>query len=427
MRDTRPLLDDCFLHDKDRLRHEDALALLRERIAPVAGEETVPLQEAGGRILAETISAPRDVPLNDNAAVDGYAFQFEDYEATGGFFPLHERIAAGHPGEAPLPAGRAARIFTGAVVPQGADTVAMQEDCELHSQEGQDFVIIPKGLKRGANRRKAGEDLRAGDELMGPGHRLRAQDLAGLASIGKAEVVVHRKLRIGLFSTGDELKRPGTPLAEGGVYDSNFFLLQALASTLPVELEDLGILKDDRDTVQSALAGASETCDVILTTGGASRGEEDHVGASLMALGHRHMWQLAIKPGRPMMFGQIGKTILLGLPGNPVAAMVCFLLYARPVLSRLGGGPFLEPQRFQVPADFAVPSKKPDRREFYRGTLVTDPEGKTMVRKFARDGSGLISGLRAADGLIEIPEEATAVDQGSQVNFLPFSALGLIG
>lgn len=422
---NRSLIDDCFLHDRDRLRHEEALAILKERVAPVVTAEQFPLSATHRRILAEAIIAPRNIPLNDNAAVDGYAFHHADHLPTGGFFRLQSRVAAGHPSDEPLGPGAAARIFTGAVMPPGADTVAMQEDCETHTQDGQDFVIVPQGLKQGANRRLAGEDVREGSELLAPGTRLRPQDVAAIASTGAAEVSVFRKLKVGLLSTGDEIRRPGTALANGEVYDSNHYLLNALCASADVEPVDLGVLADDAGVISAAVAEASGTFDVLLTTGGASRGEEDHLLATLDRLGSRHMWQLAIKPGRPMMFGQIGDCVALGLPGNPVAAMVCFLLYVRPVLSVLGGGPFRAPQSFQVPADFKVASKKPDRREFYRGILASDADGRTVVRKYGRDGSGLITSLREADGLIEIPEEATSVSEGEPVTFLPFSGMGL--
>lgn len=426
-RPGRRLIDDCFLHDKDRLRHAEALAILRERIAPLGESEDVDLGEAAGRILAEAVVAPRDVPLTDNAAVDGYAFSHDHYEATGGFFPVDARIAAGHPAETALLPGRAARIFTGAVMPQGADTVAMQEDCETHEQDGQPFVVIPPGLKPGANRRRAGEDLKAGTAMLEAGALLRPQEIAAIASIGQARVRVSRRLRVALLSTGDEIVRPGNDLQPGQVYDSNHFLLRALLAAIGAQITDLGVLADDFDTIRGALAGAAETHDVLLTTGGASRGEEDHLVTALDDLGSRHLWQLAIKPGRPMNFGQIGDCIQLGLPGNPVAVMVCFLLYARPTLLRLAGAPWSEPTRFQVPAAFEIARKKPDRREFYRGILVRDAAGRLSVDKFARDGSGLISGLREADGLVEIPEEATSVEKGSLVDFIPFTEFGLPG
>lgn len=419
-------LNDCFLHDKDRLKHAEALAILKDRIRSIAPVETVPLSEALGRILAEDITAPRNIPLADNSAVDGYAFRFEDHDEAGGFFRLSQRIAAGHSSDQTLAPWGAARIFTGAVMPPGADTVAMQEDCETHQQDGQDFVIVPQGLKKGANCRLAGEDVEEGSAILTSGHRLRPQDVAAIASTGVAKISVYRKLKVALVSTGDELRRPGDLITVGDVYDSNHFLLDGLCSGLPVEIEDLGILKDDAQLVEDTLASASQKFDVILTSGGASRGEEDHMQTALAKLGQRHMWQLAIKPGRPVMFGQIGSCIFLGMPGNPVAAMVCFMLYARPVISVLGGGAFIEPQRFQIPADFEVPKKKPDRREFYRGILSADDTGRTVAQKFARDGSGLITGLREADGLIEIPEEATSVNRGDLVTFLPFTGMGVI-
>ena len=421
----KPLFDDCFLHDKDRLRHDEALAILKERLSAVSGTEKVRLEDAAERILAEDVTAPRNVPLADNSAVDGYAFRHADFDEAGGFFRLEQRITAGHASQSLLGPWAAARIFTGAVMPPGADTVAMQEDCETHQQDGQDFVIVPQGLKKGANCRRAGEDVEEGTTILTAGVRLRPQDLAAIASTGREMVSVYRKLRIALVSTGDELRRPGGLITLGDVYDSNHFLLRGLCATLPVEIEDLGILKDDSQLVETVLAEAAERFDAILTTGGASRGEEDHVVKTLDRLGKRHMWQLAIKPGRPMMFGNIGSCIFLGLPGNPVAAMVCFLLYGRPVLSVLGGGGFLEPHFFEVPAAFEVPKKKPDRREFYRAFLQPRADGSPAAHKFQRDGSGLITGLREADGLVEIPEDVTSVRKGELVRFLPFSSFGL--
>lgn len=421
----KPPLDDCFLHDRDRLTHAEALAILKDRLGPIASTETLALADASQRVLAADITAPRDIPLADNAAVDGYAFRHADHDEAGGFFRLDQRIAAGHVSGQVLAPWGAARIFTGAVMPPGADTVAMQEDCELHDQDGETFVIVPQGLIKGANCRKAGEDVVKGAAIAASGQKLRPQDLAAIASAGIAELSVYRKIRVALVSMGDELRRPGDLISLGDVYDSNHFLLRALCETLPVEVDDLGVLKDDSVLIEATLKDAANRFDVVLTTGGASRGEEDHMLSALDSLGHRHMWQLAIKPGRPMMFGQIGNCAILGLPGNPVAAMVCFLLYARPVISVLGGGAFLEPQRFQVPADFEVLKKKADRREFYRGILANGDGGRTVARKFMRDGSGLITGLREADGLIEIPEETTSLAKGDLVTFLPFSGMGL--
>ncbi|WP_299471176.1 gephyrin-like molybdotransferase Glp [uncultured Roseibium sp.] len=422
---AKTLLDDCFLHDKDRLRHAEALEILKSRLTAITGIETVRLEDALERILAEDLTAPRNVPLADNSAVDGYAFRHADFDEAGGFFRLQQRVAAGHASNTLLGPWAAARIFTGAVMPPGSDTVAMQEDCETHVQDGENFVIVPQGLKKGANCRKAGEDVAEGASILQSGQRLRPQDLAAIASTGQPDVQAYTKLNVALISTGDELRRPGELITVGDVYDANHFLLRGLADTVPVNIEDLGILKDDEDVVEGTLRDAAAKFDIILTTGGASRGEEDHVLHALDRLGNRHMWQLAIKPGRPMMFGNIGSCVFLGLPGNPVAAMVCFLLYARPVISVLAGGPFLEPQAFPLPAAFDIPKKKADRREFYRGFLQTDEHGRTCAQKFMRDGSGLITGLREADGLIEIPEDVTHIKKGDTVAFLPFSGFGI--
>ena len=418
----RRLLDDCFLHDKDRLRHDEALAALKERLSCVVAEEDVALGEARGRIGAAAVTALARVPPSDNSAVDGYAFAHTDYLARKGNMPVSARIAAGHPAGEPLVPGTAARIFTGAVMPAGADTVAMQEDCDV-SQDGP-HLVVPEGLKPGANRRLAGEDLEAGAVLIEPGQILRAQDIAAAASTGAGHLRCHSPLRVAVFSTGDELVEPGIDLETGQIHDTNRPLLSALLAGLPVTVTDLGILPDDAVAVREALQSASKENDVLLTSGGASRGEEDHLISTLDAIGKRHTWQLAIKPGRPMCFGQIGNTVVLGLPGNPVAVFVCFLLYARPALLMLGGAGWREPKRFLLKAGFEIARKKPDRREFLRGILEPGTPS-VSVNKFPRDGSGLISSLREAHGLVEIPEEATSVATGDMVAFLPFDQFGI--
>jgi molybdopterin molybdotransferase len=429
MTKTKPgkLIDDCFAHDKKRLRHDEALAILKGRIAPVAVKETVPLVEAAGRVLAEPAVAARPVPAHTNAAVDGYSFAAAGYDpGTGTELPVEGRAAAGHRLQrAPAPA-TAVRIFTGAVMPAGHDTVVMQEDTSARTAGGRSFVAIPPGLKRGANVRRAGEDVQAGETLLRAGAVLRPQELAALASIGMGEVPCFARLRVAIISTGDEVVRPGAALEAGQVYDANAPMLAALIASAGAVPADLGILPDNRDEVERRLATAAQRYDAVILSGGASLGEEDHTVAALDALGKRHLWQLAIKPGRPMSFGQIGDCVVLGLPGNPVAVLVCFLLYVWPLLRRMGGADWPEPRRYRLPALFAFSGRKAGRRELWRGILKETPQG-LAVDKFPRDGSGLISGLRAAHGLIDIPDDGGDVEPGDIVAFIPFSEFGIVG
>lgn len=418
----RKLANDCFVSDRPRLLHAEALAILRARVTTVVEREQVDLVDAGGRILADDVSAHFPVPMHTNAAVDGYAFAAADYNrAIGSQFPISARVTAGHVAEVPTTVKSAARIFTGAVMPAAHDTCVMQEDCIV--SDG--IVTIPPGLKAGANVRKAGEDVPAGVALMASGDIIRPQDLAGLASVGMARIPVFARLRVGILSSGDEVVRPGATLAHGQVFDANMPMLTALVAASGAVPLDLGVAPDTPDRLHAMLREAARTCDVVITSGGASKGEEDYMVSALELLGKRHLWQLAIKPGRPMSFGQIGDCVVLGLPGNPVAVFVCFLLYAFPLLRRMGGAMWFEPVRYSLPAAFTFDGRKPGRREYWRGILTTY-QGRLAVEKFDRDGSGLISGLRAADGLIEIPEAHGDVQAGDAVAFIPFSAYGIL-
>jgi len=302
----------------------------------------------------------------------------------------------------------------------------MQEDCEeLAAADGRASVRIPAGLKPGANVRRAGEDVKQGQTLFAEGHLLRPQDLAALASIGLAEVTCFRRLRVAICSTGDEITRPGGgPPEHGMVFDANAPMLQALARLAGTDATDLGVWPDQQGPVRQRLQDAALGFDVVLTSGGASRGEEDHVANALADLGSRYFWQIAVKPGRPMMFGQIGEAVVVGLPGNPVAVFVCFLMYVWPMLRHLGGASWPEPRRLRAKAAFDFPKRKTGRREFWRGILSETQEGLT-VDKFARDGSGLISGLRAADCLIDVPEEVPEVKAGDLLAVIPFSEFGI--
>jgi molybdopterin molybdotransferase len=414
--------DDCFAFPQRRLLHEEALALLQTLARPLAASEEIGVCEVTGRISAEAVHTPRAVPAHTNAAVDGYAFAFEGYDSKQGtVFSIGGRAAAGDPLEGDPPQRGAVRIFTGAIMPESCDTVAMQEDCRI---ENGARVFIPAGLKRGANRRLAGEDLREGAAVILAGQRLRPQDVAALASTGADKVACVKKPRVCFFSTGNEILPPGAPFSRGKVYDSNGPMLAGLFAPLGLTLVHGGILPDSREAVHNALYTAARDFDLIVTTGGASLGEEDHVIATLRAADALSLWQLAIKPGRPMGLGEIGSCLCFALPGNPVAVLVCSLLYVWPVVRRLSGEPWIEPQRLAFPAGFEIKSRKQGRREFFRGWLESGG-GSTIVRKYERDGSGLISSLRAAGGLIEIPEEIERISEGDGVTFIPFSAFGI--
>lgn len=413
------LADDCFAFGGPLLSVDAALEILEERTAPIVGLETVALAEAAGRILGEDLIAPRDVPLQDNAAVDGYAFQAAALSAAPDA-PLRiaGRAAAGHPWPGRLGPGECLRIFTGAAMPEGVDTVVMQEDVRVENEA----VRIPAGLKPGANRRKAGEDIRAGSRALEAGILLSAPHVAQAASFGLARLTVRAPLRIALLSSGDEVREPGEEAVPGTVYDANRYLLAGLLRHLPVTVDDLGILPDDPEILIRHLERAATENDLVVSSGGMSTGEEDHMKAAVERLGRLHFWRLAIKPGRPLALGQIGSTPFLGLPGNPVAAAVCFLRIARPLILRLAGARALPPLCLRVAADFRH-DKKAGRREWLRAALVRDAAGHSRVRRFERQGSGVISSLVESDGLVELAEEVETVAPGDLVDFLPYAGL----
>lgn len=411
------LSDDCFAFGGDLMSIAAALSLLDAKLVPLVEPETVPLRAARGRILAAPLIAPRDVPPHDNAAVDGYAIFFDDLAADETtLLPVGGRAAAGHPLGRSARRGEAIRIFTGAPMPEGPDTVMMQEDCV----EGDGIVRIPPGIKRGANRRRAGEDAKAGTTVLAPGRRLRPQELGLAAALGFTALPVYRRLRVAIFSTGDEVRDPGEALPRGAIYDANRYVLQALLEGLGAEVSDLGILPDSAAAIRDALAKAARAHDLILTSGGMSTGEEDHVKAAVEAEGRLHFWRLAIKPGRPVAMGQIGRVPFMGLPGNPVAVMVTFLMLARPLVLRLSGAADAPPRRFRVSAGFAY-KKRSNRCEYVRARLVRGADGGWTAEKFPRDGAGILSSMIESDGLVEIGEGVTRLEPGATVEFLPFS------
>jgi molybdopterin molybdotransferase len=395
------------------LRVEDALAVLAERVVPLDGVETVPVAAALGRVLAEAVVSPVNVPPHDNSAVDGWGYAAATRPADGRM-KVVATIAAGHPYAGTVPAGSAVRILTGAPVPAGVDAIAMQEDCT--AADG--FVVAP-ALKPGANLREAGEDVRSGSVVLEPGIRLRPQDLGLAAATGRTELTVHRKLRAAVFSTGDEIREPGQPLPPGCIFDTNRTTASGLLRALGAEVTDLGILPDKRDLITQALAEAAASHDVVLTSGGVSVGDEDHVKAAVEAQGSLHFWKLAIKPGRPVALGEIGNAAFIGLPGNPVAVMVTFMLIARPLVLRLMGIKDTAVQRYTVEAGFTF-KHKPGRREWLRARVRA--EGARLVaEKYPAEGSGVLSSMVWSDGLVEVPEDQGDLAPGDMVAYIPYA------
>lgn len=399
---------DCFAPAAPLMTMRAALDLIETRTDCIAGTETVPLADTSGRILAADVTSPRAVPPHDSVAVDGYAFAAAD--AARGALPMRGRAA---PGEArqDLVHGTAMRVFTGAIMPAGADTVAPEETARLVG----DTVNLP-ALPRGANCRHRGEDIAAGALALTAGTRLRPQHLALAAALGLSTLDVRRRLRVALLSSGNELREPGHDLPPGAIFDANRPMLMALLRGLGCAATDLGIVPDAPEATRAALADAARTHDAIVCSGGVSAGETDHVRAGVETLGALHLWRLAIRPGKPLALGRIDACTFVGLPGNPAAALVCFLRFARPLLLRLAGAADTAPRLRQAVADFEH-RKREGLHEFLRGTLTSDGR----ARAFPRQGSALITSLTGSDGLIEIDEGLTEVRPGDAVAFLPYA------
>ncbi len=408
------LSDDCFAFGGKLLTLDAAVALIRAETRPVTGVEQVALVQADGRILAADVAAPIDLPPFRNSAVDGYAVRLADLDRTD-VLSVMGRLAAGTAATEPLHVGTARRIFTGAAMPPGADTVFMQEDVELLAGQ----VRCPPGLKLGSNTRPQGEDIAAGATALSAGLRLRPQDLALAAALGLRDLPVRRPLRLALFSTGSELAEPGSALGPAKLYDANRVLLAALARRAGAAVTDLGILPDQRAGIEAALLRASRDHDLLLTSGGVSAGEEDHVRDAVQAVGSLTFWRLAIKPGRPVAMGQVAGVPFMGLPGNPVAAFVTFVRVAHPLMAALGGAAMRPLPGYPAVAAFGY-RKKAGRREYVRVRAVPQQDGSLHLHKHPVDGAGILTSLTKTDGLAELAEDVLSVVPGTTVLYLPY-------
>ena len=412
------LSDDCFAFGGPLLAVDEVERLIHERVTPVGETETVALDDAGGRVLAANVVAPIDLPPFDNSAVDGYAVRHADLGKEETKLTIIGRLTAGRAAARETGPGEAIRIFTGAPMPAGADTVFMQEDVRAAG----DFVTVPPGLKRGANRRLAGEDVPKGAVALHAGRRLQPQDLSMAAALGLRTMAVRRRVRVAIFSTGDEIVEPGTPLPAAGLYDANRALLRGLLARLDVLVSDLGILRDDPEQLSLRLAAAAAGHDVVLTSGGVSTGEADHVKEVVGAVGSLVFWRVAIKPGRPVAMGVLGGAAFVGLPGNPVAVFVTFARVVRPLLLRLAGAAPEPLIALPVVSGFAYKKKK-GRREYVRVSLTRRDDGSCVASKHPQDGAGVISSLTATDGLAELADDVTEISVGQTIGFLPYSVL----
>ncbi len=412
-----PLRNDCFALPAgvDWTPVDDALALLRQRLGPVTPSCKVSLSDAAGRVLARDVTARRSNPPHPNSAVDGYGFAGGAPDGVQDRPLVAGRAAAGVPFDGALPAGHAIRVLTGASLPDGVDTVILEEDVTADA----DRIAFRGPLKQGSNTRKAGEDVVAGEVILSAGRRLTAADLALMSAVGVAEVELRAPLKVAVLSTGDELVEAGQQAGPGQIYDANRPMLLDMVRQFGCEPVDMGRVSDDRAALRTRLDQAAAAADVVLTSGGASAGDEDHVSALLLEAGAMQQWRIAVKPGRPLALGLWDGKPVFGLPGNPVAAMVCTLVFARPALDLLAGADWAEPEGYLMPAAFEK-RKKPGRREYLRARVR---DGRAEA--FASEGSGRISGLSWAEGLVEIEDGARHIRPGDPVRYIPFGSFGL--
>jgi molybdopterin molybdotransferase len=407
---------DCTPTVSDLKPYEEAVELLLSHVNPLADTETLDLHDALGRVLAAPVKSGIDVPGWDNSAMDGYALRVADVPAEGARLKVSQRIPAGTAPQ-PLEPGTAARIFTGAPVPEGADAVVMQE---LTCRQD-DEVIINTLPRAGDHIRRRGEDIREGAEIIQPGLRLLPQHLGLAASVGVGSLEVFRRPRVAVLASGDELLMPGQPLKPGMIYNSNIFTVAGMLRALGCEVIDLGQVEDTLEATKKALSEAAARADLVIASGGVSVGEEDHVKPAVEALGELNMWKVAIRPGKPVAFGHIGDTPFIGTPGNPVSLFVTFLLFARPFIRKLAGLREVMPVTIEATAGFDW--NKPDkRREFHRARLEKQADGSDLVTVHPSRSSAVLSSTTWANGLVVLPENQI-IRAGEKIQFMPFSEL----
>lgn len=406
-----------FCYPDGMISVDQARAFILDRARVVAETETIDVSAALGRVLSAAHVSPIDVPGYANSAMDGYAVRSADFKHKDqARLKITQRITAGVTGRSIGP-GEAARIFTGAPIPDGADAVVMQERCEVDGNR----VTIPGPVPDGDNIRPRGNDIVAGREVLPQGLRMRPQEMGLAASVGLSRVTVFRKLKVAIFSTGDELVRPGEPLPAGKIYNSNRYTLQGLLTALGAEILDLGMVEDTLEATQTALTDAASRADAIVTSGGVSVGEEDHVRDAVESIGHIELWRVAVKPGKPLAYGRIGEADFLGLPGNPVSTLVTFCLFVRPFLLKRQGAAELLPRPYPVRAAFDW-RKVGQRREFARARLSREDGQLPAAEIFPKQGSDVLTSTVWAEGVVEIPE-GTRVARGDTILFYSFSDL----
>ena len=417
-----PEVNDCYSPAQQLQTAETVWQRMQALASTQVKSQTLPLEKCMNRRLAEALTTPYDSPRFDNAAVDGYAFNCNDLiQQPDATLPLMATEAnAGGSEKLSLKQGYCMRVLTGAQMPKGANTVVMQEDVHLTN----DSVTFPSHYKAHSNWRPQGEDVKVGEVIINQGQLIRPQDIGLAAAVGQAQLRVYNKVRVALFSTGNEVYELGQKLPEDGIYDVNRYLLKALLTSLHCEVTDLGILADDFSTIRTALDSASQDHQLIITSGGASTGSHDHIANVLKDLGEVHAWRLAIKPGRPLAFGQLGPALFLGLPGNPVAANVCTLMFGQPLIRALSGGGWHRPKSYPQKLGFDV-NKKVGRREWLRVFQEQQPNGDYVLQRSASHGSGILTSMTRADGLVEVDEASGNLPAGSLVDFIPFTSFGM--